>query len=278
MDSSSGRYLPGLILGTYDLGSYGIEVSDLTLDDNYPALKSRYKTKLQLQAIFIQSNRGQHWIHHIHVMNPAGELAEDFPIEIGSPAPSPTESTGTIVEYVTLDHWGGGECTAIAIANSVSEVRYNTVIGYWGGYGGWQMSDVNFHDNSAIVTVYGFNVDSLHNKGVVITHNQIVHPQRYGIVIGGIGQFINFSISDNTITLAGTAPVSPVFGFILQSNVSGARLTGNKIITDQSRRRPIFSQSTRKAITTTNNVFQSNQISDSFQHLAQERKSVRTGM
>ena len=264
LDSSSGKYLPGLILGTYDLGSYGIEVSDLTLDDNYPALKSRYKTKLQLQAIFIQSNRGQHWIHHIHVMNPAGELAEDFPIEIGSPAPSPTESTGTIVEYVTLDHWGGGECTAIAIANSVSEVRYNTVVGYWGGYGGWQMSDVNFHDNSAIVTVYGFTVDSLHNKDVVITHNQVVHPQRYGIVIGGIGQFINFSISDNTITLADTAAGGPVFGFILQSNVSGARLTGNRIITDQSPGPANVVAVYEKGDHNTGNVFQTNQIADSF--------------
>ena len=81
---------------------------------------------------------------------------EDFPIEIGSPDPSPTASVGTIVEHVTLDHWGGGECTAIAIANSVSEVHYNTVIGYWGAYGGWQMSDVHFHDNYAIETEYGF--------------------------------------------------------------------------------------------------------------------------
>ena len=129
-DPSTGKYLTGLIIGTHDLGSYGIEVSELTLDDNYSALKSRYRVKLQLQATLIQSKRGQHWIHHIHVTNPAGELAEDFPIEIGSPDPSPTASVGTIVEHVTLDHWGGGECTAIAIANSVSEVRYYTVIGY----------------------------------------------------------------------------------------------------------------------------------------------------
>ena len=240
-------------------------MSDLTLDDNYPELKSRYKTKLQLQAIFIQSNRGQHWIHHIHVMNPAGELAEDFPIEIGSPAPSPTESTGTIVEYVTLDHWGGGECTAIAIANSVSEVRYNTVIGYWGGYGGWQMSDVNFHDNTAIETVYGFNVDSLHNNRVLISHNQIVHPRIYGLVIGGIGRFLNFSISDNTIIMASTSPGSTLFGFVLQSNVSGARLTGNKIITDQSPPPANIFAVYEKGDHNDNNVFQSNQISSSFQ-------------
>jgi hypothetical protein len=264
LDRSSAKYLPGLIIGTYDLNSYGIEVSDLTLDDNYPTLKARYKTKLQLQAIFIQSNRGQHWIHHIHVMNPAGELAEDFPIEIGSPAPSPTESTGSVVEHVTLDHWGAGECTAIAIANSVSEVRFNTVIGYWGAFGGWQMSDVQFHDNSAIETVYGFNVDSLYNKNVLITHNQIVHPQRYGVVVGGIGQFLNFSISDNTITLAKTVAGNTLFGFILQSNVTGARVTGNRIITDQSPSPTDVVAVYEKGDHNTGNVFQANQISTSF--------------
>src|SRR5690242_2144311 len=126
------------------------------------------------------------------------------------------------------------------------------------------MSSVNFHDNSAIETVYGFNVNSLHNKDVVITHNQIVHPQRYGIVIGGFGQFINFSISDNTITLAGAVHRSPVFGFILQSNVSGARLTGNRIITDQSPPPTNVVAVYEKGDHNSGNMFQANQISDSF--------------
>ena len=266
LDPVSGKYFSGLILGTYDLGSYGIEVSDLTLDDNYPTLKSRYKTKLQLQAIFIQSNRGQHWIHHIHVMNTAGELAEDFPIEIGSPALSPTESTGTIVEYVTLDHWGGGECTAIAVGNSVSEIRYNTVVGYWSGYGGWQISNVHFHDNQAIDTVYGFNIDSLYNSGVVISHNQIVHPQSYGIVIGGIGQFRNFSISGNTITLASPGFRKTLFGMIVQGNVRDAQVIGNQIITDRPSPTADIYAFYEKGDHNTNNVFQDNKIWSSFRN------------
>jgi len=199
-------------------------------------------------------------------MNTAGELAEDFPIEIGSPAPSPTESTGTIVEFVTLDHWGGGECTAIAVGNSISEIRYNTVVGYWSGYGGWQISNVHFHDNQAIDTVYGFNIDSLYNSGVVISHNQIVHPQSYGIVIGGIGQFRNFSISENTITLASPGFRKTLFGMIVQGNVRGAEVIGNQIITDRPSPTANIYALYEKGDHNTNNVFQDNKIWSSFRN------------
>ena len=49
-----------------------------------------------------------------------------------------------------MDNWASGKCTAIAVANAVAEVRHNTVIGYQIAYGGWQMSNVHFHDNYAI--------------------------------------------------------------------------------------------------------------------------------
>ena len=77
-------------------------------------------------------------------MNSAGESTEAFPVEISSDAKSPTESNGNIVEYVNMDHWGSGKCTAIAIANAVTEVRFNRVTGHQVAYGGWQMSDVSF--------------------------------------------------------------------------------------------------------------------------------------
>src|SRR5882757_1701791 len=176
-----------IIVSTYGVDSDHVEVSDLTLDDNYPDLKPRYKADLQLEAVSLRSNRGQHWIHNIHVMNAAGEWTEAFPVEISSPAASPTTSADNIVEYVTMDHWAAGKCTAVAIANTVTEVRYNKVIGYQIAYGGWQMSSVRFHDNDAIDGQYGFNIDSLINRGVVIKHNQVVHPRAYGMVIGGTG-------------------------------------------------------------------------------------------
>jgi hypothetical protein len=260
----TGKYFGEEMITTYDLNSYGVEISDLTLDANFPQLKARYKTKLELQAIFLQSNRGEHWIHDIHVMNVAGELAEDFPVEIGSPAPSASASTGNVVEHVTLDHWGGGECTAIAVGNSVSEIRYNTVVGYWSGYGGWQISNVHFHDNQAIDTVYGFNIDSLYNSGVVISHNQIVHPQSYGIVIGGIGQFRNFSISGNTITLASPGFRKTLFGMIVQGNVEDAQVIGNQIITDRPSATANIYALYEKGDHNSNNVFQDNKIWSSF--------------
>jgi hypothetical protein len=269
LDTSAGPYMLGRIINTYDLDSYGVEVSDLTLDDNYPALKLQYKKDLQLEAVVLRSHLGQHWIHNIHVVNAAGEFTEAFPVEISSDAKSPTESNGNIVEYVTMDHWGSGKCTAIAIANAVAEVRFNRVIGHHIAYGGWQISDVHFHDNYAIDDVYGFNIDSLINKGVVISRNQIIHPQSYGVVIGGIGQFVDFSIADNTITLAGNSPWNTSYGVIFNGNVSGARVIGNRIVSDQSSSSANFVGLFEKGSRNTGNVFQGNQISSSFNNSLQ---------
>jgi hypothetical protein len=269
LDTSAGAYLLGRIIDTYNLDSYGVEVSDFTLDDNYPALKLQYKKDLQLEAVVLRSHLGRHWIHNIHVVNAAGESTEAFPVEISSDAKSPTESNGNIVEYVTMDHWGSGKCTAIAIANAGAEVRFNRVIDHEIAYGGWQMSDVHFHDNYAIDDVYGFNIDSLINKGVVISRNQIIHPQSYGLVIGGIGQFVDFSIAENTITLAGNYPWNTLHGVIFSGNVSGAHVIGNRIVSDQSSSSAKFVGLLEKGSQNTANVFQGNQISSSFKNSLQ---------
>ena len=270
LDPSTGGYLVGRIINTHDLDSHGVEVSDLTLDDNYPSLKPQYRAALELEAVYLRSDLGQHWIHNIHIMNAAGEATEAFPVEISSQAKSPTEkSSGNVVEYVTMDHWASGKCTAIAIANAVAEVRHNTVIGYQIAYGGWQMSDVHFHDNYAIDAGYGFNIDSLHNSSVVISHNQIIHPRSYGLVIGGVGQFVNFSISDNIVTLASTDPSNILYGLIFQGNVSGARVIGNRIISDQSPMPAHAFGLYEKGTQNNANVFQGNQLPSSFQNSLQ---------
>ena len=269
LDPSTGGYLAGRIINTHDLDSHGVEVSDLTLDDNYPALKLQYRTALQLEAVSLRSTLGHHWIHNIHVMNAAGEVTEAFPVEISSQAKSPTESSGNVVEYLTMDHWASGKCTAIAIANAIAEVRYNTVVGYQIAYGGWQMSDVHFHDNYAVDAGYGFNIDSLHNNDVVISRNQIIHPQSYGLVIGGVGQFVNFSISDNMVTLASTDPSNTLYGLIFQGNVTDARVIGNRIISDQSPVPTRVFGLYEKGTQNTGNVFQGNQISSSFKYSLQ---------
>jgi hypothetical protein len=273
-DASTGKYAVGRLVSTFGFDSDHVEVSDLTLDDNYPDLKSKYKTDLQLEAISLRSNRGQHWIHNIRVVNAAGEWTEAFPVEISSPAASPTTSTGNVVEYVTMDHWAAGKCTAIAIANAVTEVRYNKVTGHQVAYGGWQISNVEFYNNYAIDDEYGFNIDSLSNNRVVIKHNQIIHPRSYGMVIGGTGQYADFLISDNTIILPAAGPFSGLYGLIFRGKVTGAKVIGNRILGDQpsvmGRAFGLYEQGTQNAA----NIFQDNKIFSSFKNSLQGKDCI----
>jgi hypothetical protein len=262
-DPSSGKYLEGIVIGTYNFDSSGVEVSDLTVDDNYPVLKPRYRSDLELLAVMLRSDRGHQWIHNIHVMNASGEGPEDFPVGITSQAPNP-ENKGNLIEHVTMDHWAGGRCTAITIAGGEGEVRYNTVTGYHNGYGGWSMSNVNFHDNQAIETDYGFNIDSWQNTGIVIAHNQIIRPRLYGVVVGGNGNFTGFSITDNTVTVG----PSTVYGLVFQGRVSGARVLRNKIVPDRAG----SSSATgilEKGPQNVTNIFQANVIAGSFKNTLQ---------
>lgn len=210
-------------------------------------------------AILLRSNRGHEWVHDIRVTNASGEIAEAFIIEISSFGP-PSQSQGNLVENVTMDHWAGGRCTAITIVNSGAEVRNNTVTGYQVGYGGWTMSNVNFHDNKAIETPYGFNIDSYQNTGIIIAHNQIVHPLLYGFVVGGNGNFSNFSITDNTVTVG----PKTLYGLVFQGNVRGARVLRNKIIADPSTSASNALGFLEKNAQNVNNIFQENIITGSF--------------
>jgi hypothetical protein len=261
-DPSTGQYLEGIIIGTYNFDSSGVEISDLTLDDNYPALKPRYQSNLELLAVMLRSNRGHQWIHNIHVTNASGEGPEDFPVGITSQTPNP-ENQGNLIEYVTMDHWAGGLCTAIIIAGGGGEIRHNTVIGYHIGYGGWSMTNVKFHDNQAIETTYGFNIDSWQNSGIVIAHNQITRPLSYGLVIGGgNGDFSDFSILDNTVTVA----PKTIYGLLFQGNVKRARVLRNKIIADRPTGRSTVLGFYEKNAQNVNNIFQENVVTGSFRN------------
>jgi hypothetical protein len=273
MDPSTGKYLKGVLIATYTLDTSGLEISDMTLDDNYPMLKARYHADLQLQALFLRSNHGHQWVHDLHVMNVSGEQSEDFPIEISSLAPTTSDSQGNLVEHVTLDHFASGHCTAIVLANSEGEVRNNKVTGYHIGYGGWSMANVNFHDNQAIETTFGFNVDSWKNSGIIIAHNQVIHPLSYGIVVGGKGNFPNFTISDNTVTIT-TDGKSSVYGLIFQGNVSGARVFRNKIVADRSTGASNVFGFFEKGTQNVNNTFQENVMTGSFLNALQGPECV----
>jgi hypothetical protein len=163
------------------------------------------------------------------VSHSSGEINETFPVWIYSVnTKSPYVNTGNIIENVTISKWGGGKCTAIAVAAATAEVRNNSVEDYQIGYGGWSMGKMSFHDNIARNTAYGFNVDSLENESVIIKNNQIIHPREYGIVIGGGGHYSNFEITGNTFQI--NSPSVPAI--VLQGNVTNARIESNTFIAD----------------------------------------------
>jgi predicted transcriptional regulator len=127
------------------------------------------------------------------------------------------------------------------------------------------MSNVSFHDNTAIETAYGFNIDSLQNSKITIAFNFIVHPQLYGIVVGGSGDFTDFSIHDNTV-IVGPKTVN---GLIFQGNVRGAQVLRNKFTADRPTGASNMSGFVEKNTKNVNNVFQENVVTRSFKNSIQ---------
>jgi hypothetical protein len=231
----------GLVFGTNSDSASSIEISSLTIDANYPELKARARqngiTALTLEAIHLRSDQGGHWIHDVKIVNAAGEIGginmkwEAFPVWIVSiNNPSPTQSGGNRIERVTMSQSFGETGCAIAIANAVAEVRDSVVTGYPIGFGGWKMEQVYFHNNTAIDTQYGFNIDSLPNKAVRIEGNKIIHPGKYGIVVGGDAAFSGFRIADNEVRINR----SGVIGLLFRGNVTGAAVINNSFAAENA--------------------------------------------
>jgi hypothetical protein len=261
----------GLVFGTNSDNAPGIEISDLTIDGNYPDLKSRARQNgikaLTLEAIHLRSDLGGHRIHDVNVVNAAAEIGainsrwEAFPIWILSVDRSkPGQDRDNIIENVSMKRSVCLVCTAICVANATAEVRNNLVEGVQIGYGGWDLAGGSFHDNTAINTDYGFNIDSLVNNGVTIERNKIIHPRRYGFVVGGEATFANFKFLDNAVQIDG----SGVIGFVLRGNVTGAVIVGNKVLADSSSGASATAlksyPATRQSGSNHNNIYQSNQI------------------
>ena len=262
----------GVVISTNSDQASDIEISDLTVDANFPELKRRASQQgikgLNLHAIQLRSDRGHNWIHDVNVMRTAGEIGamdtkyETFPVWIFSVGANskPTDNSGNIIERVKMSDFGGGICTAVAIGNAVGEVRNNRVEGYQIGYGGWLLGPAYFHDNVAVETEYGFNIDSLANNGVRIERNQIIHPRKYGFVIGGNGNFTGFVIRDNKVQIDHWG----VIGLLFQGGVTNTQVVGNSFLAEQ-----FFLPSTAiksflhgKGTPNSNNSFQGNTISD----------------
>ncbi len=268
----------GVVLSTNSDDASDIEISDLTVDVNYPGLKAQAGREgiqaLNLEAVHLRSDRGHNWIHDINVLHTSGEIGgidvkwETFPVWIYSVRPNstPQDNSGNIIEHVTMSGYGGGRCTAIAIANALGEIRNNRVEGYQIGYGGWTLGSVWFHDNVAAGTEYGFNIDSLANSDVRIERNQIIHPRKYGIVVGGGGTYSHFMITGNTIEIDSGG----VIGLVLQGNVTNSIIEGNKFLWRAASSLQGFLGATairafsngRSSGPNRNNSFQANTISD----------------
>jgi hypothetical protein len=260
-----------LVFGTNSDSASGVEISDLTIDGNYPELKSRSRAHgvkvLGLEAIHLRSDLGGNWIHDLNIINLSTEIGainerwEAFPVWIIAwDRSKPGQNRGNLIENVSMTQAFGTVCTAIAIGNATAEVRNNLVDGYQIGYGGWDLGETVFHDNTAINTEYGFNIDSLVNRGVRIERNKIIHPRKYGFVVGGGGTYANFKFLDNTVQFDKSGSV----GFIFQGNVTGAIIAGNKVLADTaSGARSIavrnYSAGPQSG-PNSNNAYQSNQI------------------
>lgn len=261
----------GVVFNTNSDDASGVELSDLTIDANYPQLKAQARAQgvnaLNLEAIHLRSNEGGHWIHHVNVINTVGEVGgmnvkyETFPVWVDSvPSSDPTRSHGNLVEHVTMSQWHGGLCTAIAVSNALVEVRNNYVEGYHIGYGGWGMGPVWFHDNVADRTDYGFNIDSLNNDGVKIESNQIIAPKKYALVVGGSAVYTRFRIFRNTIQIKDGG----VTGILFQGNVTKSIIEDNTITAERSSGGIAVKNSTGwRTGANQDNIYQSNRIDSS---------------
>jgi len=259
------------LLSTNAHTASGVEISDMTLDANYPALKQEANqngvSALNLEGIRLWSAHGGNHIHDINVINAAGEIGEidelfeTFSVLIVSAAPnsSPLDCGNNIIERTTASGFGGGRAVAITISNAGGEVRNNEVDGYQIAYGGWQMGPVNFHDNIASGNLYGFNIDSLTNNGVHIESNQISGSRSYGIVIGGFSTYENFVIRNNTIVISDQQTT----GLLFTGNVVHTTVAQNHFVVQGTggggAAMRIFSN-TPQAGANSDNIYQSNMI------------------
>jgi hypothetical protein len=226
----------GLVLGTHDLDSSGVEISDLAIDGNYANLKSG-STVLNLLAINLLSTMGHNYIHRVKVVGTADEAGpEAFPIGIASDGQQQTneQNSGNLIEYVVMQQPETPQSnisTAMVISEATGEVRFNVVNGYYNGYGGWNMSHVWFHDNFALNNINGVNIDSNINRDVLFQFNQITNPAKSGIVIGATATYNNFDLQYNTIAFNANSSNLRT-GITVAGNVNGALVTRNNIVTN----------------------------------------------
>jgi hypothetical protein len=263
----------------------GVEISDITIDCNYPGLKALAGTlPLRLEAIHLRDDIGGHYVHHVNVINAAGEdpLGEAFPVWIlsthfnrdGSTSANPLfpPSQDNTIEFVTMSQWHGHTCTAITMAFATGTIQYNVVNGYQNAYGGWEMPLVTgspnkfvyIHDNWALNGEYGFNIDSEYNNSVNIQFNEILVPSKYGIVVGNSGNpnttFNNFVFLYNEIQLGSPG----IAGLVFSGGVGNAVVARTNFLSGVPGLGIQTFGNSSLNISNFSNVFQYNQIDSSY--------------
>ena len=94
-----------------------------------------------------------------------------------------------------------------------------------------QLQRVWFHDNFALENpTNGFIIDSLDNDGVIFEFNEVIHPGRWGIIIGGGGEYSRFRISDNLMELGNDSAVA----FVVQPHVTNSAIVRNLLVLDKN--------------------------------------------
>jgi len=227
-----------------------------------PPVESGLALDVAADPLVIKARRAiiEHCLYGVDINPMAVEMAKLSLWIVSMDRSRPEQNRGNIIENVTMKQPFGNVCTAIAVANATAEVRNNVVDRYQIGYGGWDLRESFFHDNTAINTEYGFNIDSLVNNGVRIERNKIIHPRKFGFVVGGEGTFANFKFLDNIVQI----DRSGVVGFMLRGDVTGAFIRGNKLLAENSSgaRATAFRNygASRHAGPNHDNSYQSNQI------------------
>ena len=282
VDSNGSPFTGGrnVVIETRSEAASGVEVSDLTIDANHDKLSGAANLPLDLAGIVLRSKEGGHWIHDVKLIGASGDAGfrslnyETFAVQIWGNTLDPQVSSGNLIENIWVTQPGrpvitgsspGGETDGIVFNNAMGEVRNSTVEGYFIAFGGWNMDHVSIHDNIIRDTHYGFNADSLSNNNITLQSNQIIHPRRYGIIMGGGfpgATFANWSVVGNTITLNATNST----GIGIQGEVQNSIFSGNTIQSDSASAHNmsgLWSAPTNPNAANFNNVFQDNHIDKS---------------
>jgi hypothetical protein len=279
VDSNGSPFVGGrnVMIETHSDRASGVEVSDLTLDANHDKLTGAAGLPLDLGGIVLRSKEGGHSIHDVKVIGAAGDAGfrslayETFAVQIWGNTLDPQVDSGNLIENITVTQPGravvpgsspGAEMDAIVLNNAMGEVRNSVVEGYFIAFGGWNMDHVSIHDNIIRETHYGFNADSFSNNNITLKSNQFIHPQQYGIIMGGGfpgATFANWNVVGNTITLNATNST----GIGIQGEVQNSIFSGNTIQSDSTTAHTItglWSIPTNPNAANFNNVFQDNHI------------------